>query len=155
MSIDYLFPADSRNRSIAYWVVTVLVAAEAAVGGLWNVLRIPYVRTDMMHLGYPLYVLTITGIWNLLGAVVVLAPRLPRLKEWAYAGLFFEYTGAVISHLAVGDGQAVAFPLVVSVLVLVSWALRPSARRNEGINHAVAGGLGKQGIGRCRLGPPP
>ena len=79
---------------------------------------------DMEHLGYPAYVLILLGVWKLLGAVAVLVPRFPRLKEWAYAGMFFNYTGAVASHLAVGDGvQWVAYPLFVTGLVVASWAL--------------------------------
>src|SRR5689334_18576433 len=96
--------ASSQGRTIAYWVTTVLVAAESMLGGVWDIRQIPYVRADIDKLGYPTYVLSIIGAWKLLGAVAVLVPRFPRLKEWAYAGMFFNYTGAVASHLAVGDG---------------------------------------------------
>ncbi len=119
-----------RIYTIAYWVTTALVAAESVLGGVWDILRIPYVRTDVEHLGYPVYFLVILGVWKLLGAVAVLVPRFPRLKEWAYAGMFFNYTGAVASHLAVGDGaESVAYPIIITGLVVASWALRPSARR--------------------------
>ncbi len=125
------FPPDTRRKVIIYWIVTALVAAENLLGGTWDVLRIPYVSNIMVDLHYPLYVLTIIGVWKLLGAVVILVPRLPRLKEWAYAGMFFDYTGAVASHLAVGHSffQYIAYPLLVAILVLVSWALRPASRR--------------------------
>ena len=107
----------SRRRATAYWVTTVLVAAELALGGAWDILRIPYVRSIMEHLGYPSYSLVILGVWKVLGAAAVLVPRYPLLKEWAYAGAVFNYTGAVASHLAVGDGAAaVAYPLVQLVL---------------------------------------
>ncbi len=123
----------SRWRAVAYWVTTVLVTAELAGGGVWDVLRTPYVRAVVEHLGYPGYFLVILGIWKLLGAVALLAPRLPRLKEWAYAGAVFHYTGAVASHLVVGDGAAaIAYPLVQTALVGASWALRPPARRDAG-----------------------
>jgi uncharacterized membrane protein YphA (DoxX/SURF4 family) len=119
-----------RGSAIAYWVTTLLVAAELAVGGAWDVLRTPYVRSVLEHLGYPPYFLIILGVWKVLGAVALLVPRFPRLKEWAYAGAFFNYTGAVASHLAVGDGvAAIAYPVVQTVLVAASWALRPQARR--------------------------
>jgi uncharacterized membrane protein YphA (DoxX/SURF4 family) len=123
--------ASSRGRTIAYWVITVLVAAESVLGGVWDILQIPYVRADIESLGYPAYFLIIIGVWKLLGAVAVLVPRFPRLKEWAYAGMFFNYTGAVASHLAVGHGaEAVAYPIIVTGLVAASWALRPPARRD-------------------------
>jgi uncharacterized membrane protein YphA (DoxX/SURF4 family) len=121
----------ARRRAVAYWIVTALVAAELAVGGAWDILRIPLVRGVMDHLGYPSYSLVIIGVWKLLGAAALLAPRYPRLKEWAYAGAVFNYTGAVASHLAVGDGAgAIAYPLVQLALVAASWALRPPARRD-------------------------
>jgi uncharacterized membrane protein YphA (DoxX/SURF4 family) len=121
--------AGSRTRTIAYWITTVLLAAELAVGGVWDVLQIPYVRGVMERLGYPDYFLIILGVWKLPGAVVLLAPRFPRLKEWAYAGLVFTYTGAVASHLAVGDGaETLVAPIIFTGLTAASWALRPPAR---------------------------
>ncbi len=123
--------ASSRGRTIAYWVTTLLVAAESVLGGVWDIMQIPYVRADIENLGYPAYVLVIIGVWKLLGAVAVLVPRFPRLKEWAYAGMFFNYTGAVASQLAVGHGaKSVAYPIIITGLVVASWALRPSARRD-------------------------
>ncbi len=123
--------ASSRGRTIAYWVTTMLVAAESVLGGVWDILQIPYVRADIDNLGYPAYILVIIGVWKLLGAVAVLVPRFPRLKEWAYAGMFFNYTGAVASHLAVGHGaKSLAYPIIITGLVVASWALRPSARRD-------------------------
>jgi uncharacterized membrane protein YphA (DoxX/SURF4 family) len=84
----------------------------------------------MEHLGYPGYFTTIIGVWYVLGGVALLIPRFPRLKEWAYAGLVFIYTGAVASHLAVGDpAVTVVAPLIFAGLVAASWAMRPPARR--------------------------
>jgi len=125
--------ASSRSRTIAYWVPTVLLAAESLTGGVWDVLRIPYVRGVIEHRGYPDYFLVILGVWKLLGAVALLAPGFPRLKEWAYAGLVFNYTGAAASHLAAGDGAgALAGPVVFLGLTVASWALRPPSRRGPG-----------------------
>jgi hypothetical protein len=117
-------------RSIAYWVFTVIVAFELAAGALWDLLRIEFVRVVLTHLGYPLYLLTILGVWRIPGALVLLVPRFERLKEWAYAGAFFNYTGAAASHFLAGDraGQW-AGPLILSLFTLVSWALRPPSRR--------------------------
>jgi hypothetical protein len=75
--------------------------------------------------------LVILGVWKVLGAVAVLAPGLPRVKEWAYAGLVFNMTGAVASHLALGDGaETLAAPILFTGLTFVSWALRAPARRD-------------------------
>jgi hypothetical protein len=82
------------------------------------------------HLGYPAYFMTILGIWYVLAGVALHVPRCPRLKEWAYAGLFFNYTGAAASHLAVGDGaETLIAPIIFAGLVAISWFLRPSTRR--------------------------
>ena len=84
----------------------------------------------MKHLGYPGYFSVILGAWKVLGAVAVLAPRFPRLKEWAYAGLVFIYTGAAASRFAVGDrAVTLVAPIIFTGLVAASWVLRPSARR--------------------------
>ena len=118
-----------KMRTIAYWTTTVLVAAESAIGGVMDVLGLPPFSGVMAHLGYPAYFAVILGTWKILGAVAVLAPSVPRLKEWAYAGVFFNMTGAVASHLSVGDGaSALVTPTVFTALLVTSWALRPAAR---------------------------
>jgi uncharacterized membrane protein YphA (DoxX/SURF4 family) len=122
--------ASSRGRSMAYWFITVLVATECLVGGMMGALRLPPFNGIMEHLGYPAYFMTIIGVWYMLAGVALLAPRFPRLKEWAYAGLVFNYTGAAASHLAVGDPAVrLVAPIVFTALVVASWALRPSERR--------------------------
>jgi uncharacterized membrane protein YphA (DoxX/SURF4 family) len=119
-----------RRRVIAYWVTTVLLAAEMLVGGMWGILRIPYAREMMAHLGYPGYFTALLGVWYVLGGVALLAPGFPRLKEWAYAGATFVYTGAIVSHLAVHDHvRMLAAPLLFLGLTFASWALRPTSRR--------------------------
>jgi hypothetical protein len=123
--------APPRSRTIAYWVTTVPIAAEFAVGGVMDILRLPPFFAIMRHLGYPSYFSTIIGFWKVLGAVAVLAPRPPRIKEWAYAGMVFTMTGAAASHLAVGDGaETLVAPMIFTGLTIASWALRPSARRD-------------------------
>jgi len=97
---------------------------------LWQYHANPYGVVPV--LGYPMYFFAILGFWKVLGAVAILWPRLPRLKEWAYAGIFFDLTGAAASCAAVGGYGAYAFhvlaPLILTVLTLVSWALRPASR---------------------------
>jgi uncharacterized membrane protein YphA (DoxX/SURF4 family) len=82
------------------------------------------------HLGYPLYFLAIIGIWKILGVAAVLIPKFPLLKEWAYAGFFFIMTGAMFSHIASGDSVITLFPsLLLLILTVVSWYLRPADRK--------------------------
>ena len=121
----------SRRRIIAYWTTTALVVFELVLGGVWDVLRVPQVRGLIERLGYPQYFLVILGIWKLLGAVALVIPRFPRLKEWAYAGVIFDLTGAVASLLASGliDAGRLAYPIVMTGAAVASWALRPLSRR--------------------------
>jgi uncharacterized membrane protein YphA (DoxX/SURF4 family) len=120
---------DSTGRKIGYWVATGLVALGFLSGGAFDLARGPNVQAVMSHLGYPVYFAAILGLWKMLGGVVIVAPGLPRLKEWAYAGMVFDLSGAVASHLISGDGVSqVITPLVLLTLVVVSWALRPSSR---------------------------
>src|SRR5436309_15266757 len=117
-------------RRIAYWLATALAAFVFLSGGATGMARPAFHMEGMTQLGYPAYFVLILGVWKVLGGVVVLAPRLPRLKEWAYAGMVFDLTGAAASHAAVGDpaGKVVA-PLVITGIVMASWALRPEGRR--------------------------
>lgn len=123
-------------KSVAYWIATALIALETLVGGAAD---IAHGRTILVtgtpvvdvvtSLGYPVYILTILGIWKLLGGATLLAPRLPRLKEWAYAGVIFELTGAAASLIVRGYGVSdVSTPLLLAILALTSWALRPASR---------------------------
>ena len=119
-----------RIRIITYWTFTVLLVLELAAGSLWNLLQIEWNRVQLSHLGYPLYFTWISGAWQIGGAAVIIAPGFPRLKEWAYAGSFFNFSGAVASHLLAGEGApAWLAPVVFSTFVIGSWALRPSDRR--------------------------
>jgi uncharacterized membrane protein YphA (DoxX/SURF4 family) len=119
-----------KTRVIGYWVTTALTAFAFAMGGFMDLMHGPDVLAGMAHLGYPVYFATILGLWKLAGAATVLAPRFPRLKEWAYAGMFFDLTGASFSHAASGDGAGkIMTPLVVLAFVAASWALRPATRR--------------------------
>jgi uncharacterized membrane protein YphA (DoxX/SURF4 family) len=121
----------SRSHIIAYWVTTAVVVFELALGGVWDILRVPQVRDLIERLGYPSYFMVILGIWKLLGAVALAIPRFPRLKEWAYAGVLFDLTGAVASQLASGliDAGTLAYPIVMTGVAIASWALRPPSRR--------------------------
>jgi hypothetical protein len=121
----------SRRRLIAYWVATALVVVELAMGGAWDLLRVAQVRDLIERLGYPPYFLTILGTWKLLGALALVVPKFPRLKEWAYAGVFFDLTGAVASLFASGliTASTTAYPVLMTAAAVASWALRPLSRR--------------------------
>jgi uncharacterized membrane protein YphA (DoxX/SURF4 family) len=113
-----------------YWTSTVLLAAVLLLGGVMDLLRAPAVVQPITALGYPPYLASILGVWKLLGAAAIAAPGLPRLKEWAYAGVLFDLSGAALSHAMSGDPAAkVAGPLVLLAIAAVSWAFRPATRR--------------------------
>jgi hypothetical protein len=129
--------ASMRYRSVGYWLATVPVVAELGVGGVWDIARLPFVRDLVTHLGYPSYFLVLLGTWKVLGAIALLVPGRALLKEWAYAGAFFTYTGAIVSHLTTGyDLGEVGLLAVMTTLTVLSWALRPPSRRM----HPVAAG---------------
>jgi uncharacterized membrane protein YphA (DoxX/SURF4 family) len=118
-----------KIRLIAYWIATALIAFVFLSGGAVDVARPGFALQGMRQLGYPDYFMVILGVWKVLGGIAVLAPRLPRLKEWAYAGMFFDLTGASASHASVGDPVAkIVIPLVIACIVVASWALRPESR---------------------------
>jgi len=113
----------------AYWIFTILCALLFAVPGTALLLRVPHFTQDMAHLGYPAYFLTILGAWKLLSVIAILVPRYPRLKEWAYAGMTFDVTGASISRAVMGDSDIkIIAPLLVAAIALLSWRLRPTGR---------------------------
>ena len=120
------------RRSVTYWLATVLLASELVLGGVWDVLRVPQVHVIIDRLGYPSYFLVILGIWKLLGAVAVIVPRFPRLKEWTYAGVVFDLSGALVSNVVSGihDAGTIAYLLLMLGITATSWALRPPSRRN-------------------------
>ena len=122
----------SRWRPAAYWLATAAVVGELGLGGVWDIARLPSVRELVTHLGYPAYFLVLLGIWKVLGAAALLVPRRALLKEWAYAGAFFTYTGAIASHLTTGYALSeVPVLVVLAALVVASWALRPASRRTS------------------------
>ncbi|MGB9144286.1 MAG: DoxX family protein [Acidobacteriaceae bacterium] len=115
-------------KTVGYWATTGVVAAELLAGAVLDLTRQPMAASVIAHLGYPAYLLTILGVWKLLAVPAILSPGFLRLKEWAYAGIFFEMSGAVLSHAACGDGKALIAPLIFTALGLISWWLRPANR---------------------------
>lgn len=123
----------NRQRSSGltfYWITTGLLTLGMLAGGIAQTAHAKWNVEGMVHLGYPIYFMTILGIWKILGVIALLAPRYRLLKEWAYAGFFFAMTGAVVSHLASGDGiKEISSPAIFVILIILSWTLRPPARR--------------------------
>lgn len=121
------------KKNLAYWIPTAFFGFGLTMSGLMTLTRQPPMVAAYTHLGYPLYFMTILGLAKLLGVATLLAPGLPRLKEWAYAGFTINMVAAAASHLASGDppGQAVA-PAVLLGLLLTSWHQRPESRRLAG-----------------------
>jgi uncharacterized membrane protein YphA (DoxX/SURF4 family) len=117
------------DNARVYWIFTALAALLFAVPGVALLMRIPHFTEDMAQLGYPSYFLTSLGIWKLLGVFAILVPGLPRLKEWAYAGMIFDLGSAVISRAVTGGADIkILPPLLVAAIVIVSWKLRPPGR---------------------------
>ncbi|MES2726962.1 MAG: DoxX family protein [Bacteroidota bacterium] len=120
----------TKTNKIIYWISTPWLALGMLSTGIVQLIHMKEEVDMMAHLGYPLYFLTILGIWKLLGTVAVLVPKFPLLKEWAYAGFFFAMSGAIFSHLACGDKAKELFgPVLLLVLTVVSWYFRPADRK--------------------------
>lgn len=121
-----------KTRAIGYWATTTILVFAVLSGGAAELAHRRENVEGMALLGYPVYFLTILGLWKVLGAIAILVPRFPRLKEWAYAGIFFNMTGAAVSHAAMGDYGIYGFHLIVTlflaVLTVASWGLRPQSR---------------------------
>lgn len=122
--------SNTKRNTIIYWIATVWLSLGMTSTGLVQLLCIKEEAEMMKHLGYPLYFLTLLGVWKLLGVIAVLVPKFPLLKEWAYAGFFFTMSGAIYSHLAVGDPAMECFgPLLLIALTFCSWYFRPASRK--------------------------
>jgi len=120
----------TKRNKIIYWIATIWLALGMFSTGLVQLMNVKEETAMMAKLGYPLYFLTLLGIWKMLGVIAVLVPKFPLLKEWAYAGFFFAMTGALFSHIAVGDAVTELFPsMLLLVLTAVSWYFRPMERR--------------------------
>jgi hypothetical protein len=116
-------------KQIIYWITTLVITLELVMGGLADVMHASSVAQVMDHLAYPRYFMSILGFWKLLAAAAILAPGLPRLKEWAYAGILFELTGAAASHLAARDSVGnMLVPLAFLMVSMISWDMRPPSR---------------------------
>jgi hypothetical protein len=127
----------SKRNKIIYWVSTLWLASGMLATGILQLVKAeaegavaPPGVYGITQLGYPVYFLTILGVWKILGVVTVLMPKFPLVKEWAYAGFFFVMSGAVFSHIASGHAVNEIFPsLLLLILTVVSWYFRPADRK--------------------------
>jgi uncharacterized membrane protein YphA (DoxX/SURF4 family) len=123
----------TKRNKIIYWIATIWLALGMFSTGAVQLIKGkegPAGVASVTHLGYPVYLLTILGVWKVVGAAAVLVPKFPLVKEWAYAGFFFIMSGAIFSHIAVGDSIKEIFPsLLLLVLTVVSWYFRPANKK--------------------------
>ncbi len=127
----------TKRNKIIYWIATLWLAAGMLATGIQQLLKMevegsvgPPGVYGIKQLGYPVYFLTILGVWKILGVVALVVPKNPLLKEWAYAGVFFLFTGAIFSHIAIGSSINEIFPsLFLLTLTVVSWYFRPANRK--------------------------
>ncbi len=120
----------TKRNKIIYWIATLWLALGMLSTGVVQLFKVEEEVDNITHLGYPIYFLTIPGVWKILGVVAVLIPKFPLLKEWAYAGFFFAMSGATFSRIASGDSVNEIFPsLLLLILTLVSWYFRPADRK--------------------------
>ena len=127
----------TKRNKIIYWIATLWLALGMVSTGLVQLFKMeaegavaPPGVYGIKYLGYPVYFLTILGVWKMLGVIAVLIPKFPLLKEWAYAGFFFVMSGAIFSHIAMSDPVKELLPsLLLLVLTVVSWYFRPVDRK--------------------------
>jgi len=120
----------TKRNKIIYWIATLWLGLGMTATGIVQLIKNKEEVEMINHLGYPIYFLTLLGIWKILGVIAVLLPKFTLLKEWAYAGFFFAMSGAVFSHLASGDPAITLFgPLLLLILTVISWYFRPAERK--------------------------
>jgi uncharacterized membrane protein YphA (DoxX/SURF4 family) len=119
-----------KLRILFNWVTTIISAVAFVIPGIGNLIHLQHFVTDMAHLGYPGYFLTLFGFWKILGATAIVVPGFKRLKEWAYAGMAFDLTGAAYSRISGHDMLVMTLvPILILCIVVASWSLRPENRK--------------------------
>ncbi|MET3980809.1 hypothetical protein ABIB62_003413 [Mucilaginibacter sp. UYP25] len=120
-----------KGNLIIYWLATALLCFGMLGSGVSQVMHVKDMVALLTPLGYPVYFMTIIGVWKILAVIAILMPGFKLIKEWAYAGLFFVMTGALLSHLAVGDVgfKALVGPVMQIVFIILSWYFRPASRK--------------------------
>jgi hypothetical protein len=119
----------SKRNKIIYWVSTVWLALGMLSSGIVQLLRLDSEIEFILGLGYPVYFLTIIGVWKMLGVIALFLPKAPLLKEWAYAGFFFTMSGAALSHIFTNSLHQIFPSLLLLALTVVSWYFRPADKK--------------------------
>lgn len=125
----------TKRNKIIYWIATVWLSLGMVSTAIVQLMKGDAEREMFARLGYPVYFLTLLGVWKILGVIAVLSPKFGVVKEWAYAGFFFAMSGAIVSHIAVGDSAKDLFgPTLLILLTAVSWYFRPADRKVVSVN---------------------
>jgi len=120
----------TKTQKIIYWISTLWLSLGMVATGIVQIAKSEQEVNNIIHLGYPVYFLTMLGIWKILGVVAILVPKFAVLKEWAYAGFFFAMSGALFSRIASGDPfSQIAPALLLLTLTVMSWYFRPANRK--------------------------
>jgi hypothetical protein len=117
------------RRTITYWGTTSLVAIVPLLAAFAYLTAAPQAVENFRHVGYPQQLRVLLGIAKLAGAIVLLLPRLPTLKEWAYAGFTFMWIAATVAHYLAGDRPLFLLPLALIGALATSYVTRPANRR--------------------------
>jgi hypothetical protein len=129
----------TKRNKIIYWIATIWLALGMVSTGAVQLFKQKEGAGGVeiiTQLGYPVYFLTILGIWKMLGVVAVLIPKFPLLKEWAYAGFFFAMSGAVFSHIISGAVKDMFPALLLLALTVTSWYFRPVDRKITSVSNS-------------------
>jgi len=118
-----------KRKAIAYWVANFFVTLILGISGGLAITHSAAMMKGLSHLGYPPYFSNILGVGKIGGLVIFLAPGLPRLKEWVYAGFTITVLSACYSHFSSGDGLLALEPLATFAALMVSYVTRPLGRR--------------------------
>ena len=121
-----------KTKEILFWITTIVIAIAYFVTGLGNLLPFAHIAQDMAHLGYPDYFLKILGVWKILAAIVIVIPGIRRIKEWAFAGMMLDLSGAAFSRYFSGDAwPTIVIPVGISILVAVNYVIRLTLLNNS------------------------
>ena len=124
-----------KKKLIGYWIITIILSFCIFSGGLAQAVQVKGVVQGFKPLGYPTYFISLIGVWKVFGIIAILIPKFPLLKEWAYAGILFVMTGAVISHIASNDVHIqIIAPILLAVFTVLSWYFRPADRKIISVN---------------------
>ncbi|MFM9281155.1 DoxX family protein [Paenibacillus jiagnxiensis] len=126
-----------KKLAIPYWIFTVLLAALMGIGAIPNMMSVPDAVVMFEHLGYPVYLLPFLGAAKLLGVVAILVPGFPRIKEWAYAGLFFDLAGAMYSTIAVDGFSGGTLVFLVGYLLIAGSYVYYHKRRKSAVQNSM------------------